>query len=83
MLSTRFCPICGASNKVGQTHCFACGYAFTTNVDAPATPDSPLLHGRYRLGTVLVVQAASARSIVPAMCKPGARSPSSGLACVG
>ena len=53
MLSTQFCPICGAANEGIQIHCFACGHTLTTGADASAISDIPLLRERYRLETVL------------------------------
>jgi serine/threonine protein kinase len=53
MSSTQFCPTCGAANKAAQAQCFACGYTLSTNTDAPAASDSPLLHERYQLSAVL------------------------------
>ena len=53
MLSTQFCPTCGVANEAAQTQCFACGHSLSASEDAPATSDTPLLHERYQLGTML------------------------------
>lgn len=49
MISTRFCPVCGAVNNDTQTHCFACDHLLSVN----AQDEGSLLHERYRLGTTL------------------------------
>src|SRR6185312_11568660 len=49
MISTRFCPVCGAANNETQTHCFACDHLLPVN----AQDEGTLLHERYRLGTTI------------------------------
>lgn len=53
MISTQFCPACGAANEVGQTYCFACGYLLTTGMEGSQARDEALLHNRYQLGALL------------------------------
>lgn len=49
MISTRFCPVCGAANNDTQMHCFACDQLLPTS----AQDEGTLLHERYRLGTTI------------------------------
>jgi hypothetical protein len=53
MLSTQFCPTCGAANEAAQTRCFACGQTLSTGMDVPAASNTPFLHERYQLGAML------------------------------
>ncbi len=50
MISTRFCPVCGAANEQALPHCFACGQPLATGGEVR---DEALLHDRYRLGATL------------------------------
>ncbi|HXR66741.1 MAG TPA: serine/threonine-protein kinase [Ktedonobacteraceae bacterium] len=53
MISTRFCPVCGAANNETQTHCFACGQLLPADAQDEDASQGTLLHGRYRLGTTI------------------------------
>jgi serine/threonine protein kinase len=53
MISTRFCPVCGAANKQEHTHCFACGQLLATGMEDREVQDAALLHDRYQLGAIL------------------------------
>jgi serine/threonine protein kinase len=53
MISTQFCPVCGAANELAHTHCFACGQLLATSRDGRAVRDEALLHERYQLGASL------------------------------
>src|SRR6266851_388733 len=53
MISTRFCPVCGAANKMAEPRCFACGELLATNDGNTGGQDERLLHKRYRLGAHL------------------------------
>jgi eukaryotic-like serine/threonine-protein kinase len=53
MISTRFCPVCGAANNETQTHCFACGQLLPADAQDEDSSQGTLLHGRYRLGTTI------------------------------
>lgn len=53
MISTRFCPVCGAANEETQAHCFACGQLLPVGIEQDTTPGGTLLHERYRLGPTL------------------------------
>ncbi len=53
MISTRFCPVCGAANKQGHTYCFACGQLLATGMEDGEVQDEALLHDRYQLGAIL------------------------------
>ncbi len=53
MISTQFCPACGAANEPGQTHCFACGQFLDAGSNGREVPGDVLLHGRYQLGAIL------------------------------
>jgi WD40 repeat protein len=53
MISTRFCPVCGAANNETQTHCFACGQLLSADTQDEAASQGTLLHGRYRLGATI------------------------------
>ncbi len=49
MISTPFCPVCGAANELERTHCFACGETLMAGDERAQT----LLHDRYQPGLVL------------------------------
>ncbi|HVU70571.1 MAG TPA: protein kinase [Ktedonobacteraceae bacterium] len=49
MISTPFCPVCGAANEPERTHCFACGEALV----AGGEEKQALLHDRYQPGVLL------------------------------
>jgi serine/threonine protein kinase/Tol biopolymer transport system component len=53
MISTQFCPACGAANELAHTRCFACGQLLATSSDGRAVRDAALLHERYQLGATL------------------------------
>jgi WD40 repeat protein len=53
MISTQFCPVCGAANEHAHTHCFACGQLLSTGMEGREVPHETLLHERYRLGPTL------------------------------
>lgn len=53
MISTRFCPNCGAANDKMQTRCFACDQLLPTDDDDEPVQQAALLQGRYRLGALL------------------------------
>jgi WD40 repeat protein len=53
MISTQFCPVCGAANELAHTHCFACGQLLATGRDDKEARDEALLHERYQLGATL------------------------------
>ena len=53
MISTQFCPVCGAANELARTHCFACGQLLATSSDGRAVRGEALLHERYQLGATL------------------------------
>ncbi len=53
MISTQFCPVCGAANELAHTHCYACGQLLATSSDGRAVRDEALLHERYQLGATL------------------------------
>lgn len=53
MISTRFCPVCGAENKDTQTQCFSCGQLLPKDAQDEVMAQGTLLHGRYRLGNTL------------------------------
>src|SRR5258707_8574489 len=60
MISTRFCPICGAANEETLTHCFACGQLLRGGAEEQNSLAGELLHGRYRLGTTVGMGGYSA-----------------------
>ncbi len=47
IISTRFCPICGAANELAQTNCFACGHHLATETQEET------LRERYQLRATL------------------------------
>lgn len=49
LISTRFCPTCGAANELAQTNCFACGHHLGTETQE----ETPLLRDRYQLRATL------------------------------
>ena len=53
MISTQFCPVCGAANELAHTHCSACGQLLATGRDGREIQDEALLHERYQLGATL------------------------------
>jgi len=53
MISTQFCPVCGAANELLHTHCYACGQLLATSRDGREARDEALLHERYQLGATL------------------------------
>ncbi|GHO63450.1 hypothetical protein KSC_023420 [Ktedonobacter sp. SOSP1-52] len=55
MISTDFCPMCGAANnkQAYSSSCFACGQPLTASTPGEPTQDEALLHQRYQLGAIL------------------------------
>ncbi len=53
MISTQFCPVCGAANEQAHTHCFACGQLLPTGIEGREAQDETLLHERYQLDATL------------------------------
>jgi len=53
MISTQFCPVCGAANALAHTHCSACGQLLATSRDGREVRDEALLKERYQLGATL------------------------------
>ncbi|HLI69446.1 MAG TPA: protein kinase [Ktedonobacteraceae bacterium] len=49
LISTRFCPVCGAANEPEQTNCFACGH----HLDAEMQEEMPPLRDRYQIRATL------------------------------
>lgn len=53
MISTPFCPVCGAANEPERTHCFACGESLATGKERTEAPKGALLRDRYQPGALL------------------------------
>ncbi|HEV2582437.1 MAG TPA: serine/threonine-protein kinase [Ktedonobacteraceae bacterium] len=53
MISTQFCPICGAANETTNSQCYACGHHLLPESDQEDLLQHDLLFGRYQLLTIL------------------------------
>lgn len=53
MISTFFCPFCGAANEQTRTSCFACGQPLVTEKGRTGEQGDVLLDNRYQLGECL------------------------------
>ncbi|HEY3993611.1 MAG TPA: protein kinase [Ktedonobacteraceae bacterium] len=53
MITTRFCPVCGAANELARTHCFACEQLLVASIDDRDAKHATLLRERYQLGALL------------------------------
>jgi WD40 repeat protein/tRNA A-37 threonylcarbamoyl transferase component Bud32 len=54
MISTNFCPVCGAANnQPAHSSCSACGQLLAAGTPSEPTQDEVVLRQRYQLGTIL------------------------------